>query len=96
MRAYYDFAYNLAASFLLDPDEAEDVAQETFIRAMKHIDHYQDGTSMKSWLGKITINLCRDRYRRRKTRQRLVDLLKMWIMPVAPETPNPEDALIQN
>jgi RNA polymerase sigma factor (sigma-70 family) len=76
MDAYYDFVYNLAVSFLCDPYEAEDAAQETFIRATQHIDHYQAGTGIKSWLAKITINLCRDRYRRKKFSQRLLEILK--------------------
>jgi RNA polymerase sigma-70 factor (ECF subfamily) len=96
MSAYYDFAYNLAVTFLGDPDESEDAAQETFIRATLNIERYQAGTSLKSWLAQITINLCRDRYRRRKVHQRLLDVLKGLSLHMHKAEPSPEDALIQN
>ncbi len=96
MNAYYDFVYNLAASFLQDTDEAEDAAQETFIRATTHIDRYRAETSMKSWLAKITINLCRDRYRRKKVGQRLVEILKMAALHLTQDASTPEDATIEN
>jgi len=96
MGVYYDFIYNLAASFLCDPEEAEDAAQETFIHAALHVDHYQAGTSIKSWLAKITLNLCRDRYRRRKVRQRLLDVLKRVTLQPGPVSSTPEDSVIQN
>jgi len=96
MDTYYDFVYNLAASFLGDPDEAEDIAQETFIRAALHTDAYEMGTGIKNWLAKVTINLCRDRYRRRRFQQKLNDLLKHVTLHGSEIHPVPEDRLIQN
>ncbi len=92
--AYYDFVYGLAATFFPDPDECEDAAQEAFIRATLHIDRYQPGTSIKSWLAQLTLNLCRDRYRRLKFRQRLLGLLKALALHSAASAA-PEEALIQ-
>jgi RNA polymerase sigma-70 factor (ECF subfamily) len=79
-----------------DPDEREDAAQEVFIRAALHIDHYQAGTSIKSWLAQITINLCRDRYRRARVRRRLLEVLKALSLHAGPSSPNPEEALIRS
>jgi len=96
MGAYYNFVCSLAASFFYDPDDREDAAQEVFIRAALHIDRYQPGTSIKSWLAQITINLCRDRYRRARVRRRLLEVLKALSLQAAPPSPTPEEALIQN
>ncbi len=96
MLAYYDFVYHLANSFLGDPDEAEDAAQETFLQAALHIDQYQSGTNLKSWLARITLNHCRARYRRQKMRQRLENVLKIVTLQLNPSLPTPEDALVWN
>ncbi len=96
MVEYCSFVYNLSLTYTNDPDEAEDVVQETFIRASLHLDRYQPGTSLKSWLAQIAINLCRDRARRRKFRQKLADTLRCFAQFAAPAVPNPEDHLILN
>lgn len=64
----------LALSILHDDDEADDVAQDTFIAALRHIDRYDPGTNMRGWLSTIAVNLCRDRLRRQKTRLRWREL----------------------
>jgi RNA polymerase sigma-70 factor (ECF subfamily) len=57
----------LAARLLGDRSEAEDVAQEAFLRVWKHAGRWQPGPAkFDSWLHLVTINLCRDRLRRRR------------------------------
>jgi RNA polymerase sigma-70 factor (ECF subfamily) len=58
--AVYGFALRLAAS----PDEAEDLVQETYLRAFKAWDQYQRGTRAKSWL----FTICRNVFLRRRER----------------------------
>ncbi len=95
MGGYFDYVYNLAASFSFDPDECEDAAQEAIIYATWHIDRYQAGTNFKSWLVQITLNKCRDRYRHMKFRRRLLGLLQALTLRTNPHVFTPEDALIQ-
>jgi RNA polymerase sigma-70 factor (ECF subfamily) len=46
-----------AARYLMrDPAEADDIAQETMIKAFKAIDSFQDGTDMRAWLMTILRN----------------------------------------
>lgn len=71
---YFASVHRLALSMLGDTAEADDVAQDTFITALRRLDRYDSGTNLKAWLSAITINLCRDRLRRRKARQRWNDL----------------------
>jgi RNA polymerase sigma-70 factor (ECF subfamily) len=55
-----------------DPEAAEDLTQETLLRAHRSIDSLRDSDRIMPWLYRIATNLCRDRYRgasqRRTTR----------------------------
>jgi len=57
-----------AARMLGDVDEAEDVAQETFIKAYRSLDSFRGASSFSTWLYRIATNLCIDRARARKRR----------------------------
>jgi len=96
MVKYYNFINRLSYSILGDPCEAEDAAQETFIKAAAHLGDYQFGTSIKSWLAKIAINICRDKLRKLKTRKRLQDVLKLLSWQTIQGSPTPEEAVIGN
>ena len=50
-----------------DPREAEDVAQETFLRAWKQAPRWTPGAArFDTWLHRVALNLCYDRLRRRR------------------------------
>ena len=55
-----------------DRDAAEEIAQETFVRAMKQ----ETITSERSWLFAVASNLVRDEGRRTQRRQRRLELLR--------------------
>lgn len=90
----YNLIRRLTGSILYDPAEADEAAQETFIRAAAHVHRLQPGSNLKNWLARIAVNLCRDRLRRRRTRQRLTEMLKALTWQAAQSTPAPEDKLI--
>jgi RNA polymerase sigma-70 factor, ECF subfamily len=46
-------------------DRADDLVQETLLRALSHIDSFQPGTNMPAWLFTILRNLFRSEYRKR-------------------------------
>ncbi len=48
--------------------EADDLVQETFIRAFRGLDGWRGEAAFRSWLFTIASNLLRDQYRRRKGR----------------------------
>ena len=57
----------LAARMLGDPAEAEDVAQEAFMRLWRHASGFRWGrASLDTWLHRVVLNLCYDRLRRRR------------------------------
>jgi RNA polymerase sigma-70 factor (ECF subfamily) len=47
-------------------DRADDLVQETLVRAMANIDSFQPGTNMSAWLFTILRNLFRSEYRKRR------------------------------
>ncbi|MEZ4771233.1 MAG: RNA polymerase sigma factor [Caldilineales bacterium] len=70
MDAHFATIHHIAYSILRSIEEADDVAQETFIVALRSIGRYRPGTSLRAWLSSIAVNQCRDRLRRRQARQR--------------------------
>ena len=57
-----------AARMLNDHDEAEDVAQEAFVKAYRSLEGFRGQSSFSTWLYRIVTNLCIDRARMRKRR----------------------------
>lgn len=56
-----------AARILANTADAEDVAQETFLRVWQHAGGWRDeGARFSTWLYRVALNLCRDRLRRRR------------------------------
>src|SRR6266571_2697782 len=47
-------------------DRADDLVQETLLRALAHIDSFEPGTNMSAWLFTILRNLFRSEYRKRR------------------------------
>jgi RNA polymerase sigma-70 factor, ECF subfamily len=91
---YFNFVYHLGCSILGDPGEADDAAQETFIRALRCLTSYQPGTNFKAWLARITVNICRSRQRKARTRQMLQDALQLRWLLQPPREQTPEEAII--
>jgi RNA polymerase sigma-70 factor (ECF subfamily) len=63
---YQTPVYNLAYRMLGDATEAEDAAQETFLRAYTQLKSYKPELKFASWLLSIAAHDCIDRARRRK------------------------------
>ncbi|MHC5005357.1 MAG: RNA polymerase sigma factor [Planctomycetota bacterium] len=61
--------YRFALRLTGDPRQAEDLAQETMLRAWKHRGRLRDGTDARPWLFRITVNLWRDELRRQRVRR---------------------------
>ena len=60
---------SLAERMLGDAAEAEDVAQETFLRVWRHAASWRPGQAkFDTWLHRVALNLCYDRLRRRRER----------------------------
>ena len=60
------FVYNLALRTLRSPHDAEDAAQEVFIKAWTSLGSFRGDSKFSVWLYRITGNVCTDMLRRRK------------------------------
>lgn len=70
--AHAQLVYNLALRTLNNPQEAEDVAQEAFVRAWRGLPRFRADASFRTWLYRIVTNLCYNRLPR--LRQELAEL----------------------
>lgn len=62
-RLHQEAVFRLAYLLLGDPDDAEDVAQETFVRAYYALDRFDVTRPLRPWLLRIASNLARNRRR---------------------------------
>jgi len=76
--------YNLCARMLGDPTEAEDAAQEVFVRAYTQLKSYTPGRKFSTWILSIASHYCIDLLRRRKPSVDL-DTIAFWKQSDQPE-----------
>jgi len=60
---HLDTLYRGALRLTRDPAQAEDLVQDTYVRALRYQHSYQEGTNMKAWLFAIMRNLFWDRFK---------------------------------
>jgi RNA polymerase sigma-70 factor (ECF subfamily) len=75
VETYQRPVYNLCYRMLGDPDEAEDAAQETFMRAYEGIKRYDQQRSFSTWLLSIAAHYCIDQLRKRRMTFLSIDAL---------------------
>ena len=68
VRTYSKPLFSYAATRLNSHSDAEDVVQETFLKAYRSLASFTPGTDAKSWLFQILINTIRDHYRKASSR----------------------------
>lgn len=91
---YQNPVYHLCYRMLGNAEEAEDAAQESFLRAYKALRSYDNTRSFATWLLSIASHYCIDQIRKRRMTLISLDTFVGEILP-DPE-PSPESALRQN
>ncbi len=56
MRAHYAFVYAVVIGIVNNPNDAEEIVQDTFLNAYCALAQYEEQTKLKSWLAKIARN----------------------------------------
>jgi RNA polymerase sigma factor (sigma-70 family) len=69
INSMYNFAYRLT----LDADDAKDLLQDTYLKAFRFIDSFQQGTNAKAWLFRILKNSFINDYRKKSKEPSKVD-----------------------
>jgi len=63
MRRFGTQVMHLAYFYMKDRHQAEDVAQEVFLKVYLNMDKFRGDSSYFTWIYRITVNMCRDRHR---------------------------------
>jgi RNA polymerase sigma-70 factor (ECF subfamily) len=98
---HLDHLYRVAHYLVEKPDEAQDLVQETYVRALGSYEQFKPGSNMKAWLSRILYNFFLDNYRQKKRWVLIDDSSKdeeysdYW-EKVPAENPGPESHLLAN
>src|SRR5689334_24277151 len=71
---YMSALYSAALRMTRNPSDAEDLVQETYLRAYRGFPGFKEGTNLKAWLYKILTNTYINSYRARRRRPEQVEL----------------------
>lgn len=63
---YVEVLYSTALRMVSNPQDAEDLVQETYMKAYKYFNKFKQGTNLKAWIFKILKNTFINYYRKRK------------------------------
>ena len=70
VRRHQRRAIRIAYHMLCDPADADEVVQDAFVKAYKHLPSFQRQLPFEIWFTRILTNSCRDRIRTRSRRER--------------------------
>lgn len=73
LNRYQRGVYNIIYQMIKNREETEDLVQETFIKAFKALESYNDRYAFSTWLYKIAYNNCIDSIRKKKIRTYPID-----------------------
>jgi len=68
-----DNLYNIAMRMTRNPRDAEDLVQETYLKAFRFFHRFERGTNARAWALTILTNTFRTRYRKKKQEPDMVD-----------------------
>jgi RNA polymerase sigma-70 factor (ECF subfamily) len=100
---FVDALYNTAYRMTRNAEDAEDLVQETYLKAYRYYDKFEQGTNFKAWLFKIMKNTFINNYRKRQlspTLSDFADIEESFENQVSEEAArqnkNPEEELLEN
>jgi RNA polymerase sigma-70 factor (ECF subfamily) len=94
MRAYQDMVFSTAARLTGSDSQAEDIAQEVFVRAYQNFDDLRSSPTAGGWLKTVATNLCLNHLSRYRKRWRLFSELASEDDPgPEPDLPVPDTLL---
>jgi RNA polymerase sigma-70 factor (ECF subfamily) len=68
-----EFLRGFAFSFTKDAEDADDLIQDTFLKALRYKDNFREGTNIKGWLFTIMRNIFINNYKRKKFQNTITD-----------------------
>jgi len=96
VEAHGEGLYKMAFRYTGDHHAAEDIVQETFLRALRNLERYDRNRPAGPWLYRIALNLCRNRAaRRREYPEEVESKLEKCSGEGMTESSNPEKMVLQ-
>jgi RNA polymerase sigma-70 factor, ECF subfamily len=94
---HLDAVYRAALRLAGNATDADDLVQETMLRAYRAWDHYRRGSNARGWLLTILRNAFIEEYRRRTARRESLDLqaIESYALPVDLPQADPEHAFFE-
>lgn len=91
--------FRIARGILRDDSEAEDVVQETYVRALSHLDGFRGDSSLSTWLSRIAMNEAMGRLRGRRRSLQAAPLAlerpEAEVIPFPSASSDPEKSMAQ-
>ena len=56
LKRHYNFIYNVALRFVLNPDDAQDLTQEAVIKVITKLSQFNQKSEFRTWLYRIVFN----------------------------------------
>ena len=69
--AHQNKVYTLCVHMVTNREEAEDLAQEAFLKAWRSLSSFQEESSFATWMHRLTTNVCLDHLRKQARRQNI-------------------------
>ncbi|MBI1266225.1 MAG: sigma-70 family RNA polymerase sigma factor [Cryomorphaceae bacterium] len=73
LSTHRDFLQGFAYNFTRDHEDANDLIQDTFLKALRYKDNFREGTNIKGWLFTIMRNIFINNYKRKKFQNTITD-----------------------
>lgn len=71
---YKDLVFTLSLKMLQNREEAEEAAQDTFVKIYNSLNRFKGDSKFSTWIYKITYNNCLDRLKKQKTNRAVVPI----------------------
>lgn len=78
VETYQDMVFNTAIGIVQNAEDAEDVAQEVFIRIFRSIHSFKGESKLSTWIYRITTSCALDLIRSRKSKKRFAFLQRLF------------------
>lgn len=67
---YHVLVYNVALNYLQNIEDAEEITQDVFIQLHHSLDKFNEKSTLKTWIYRITINKCLDFIKQKSSKKR--------------------------
>ncbi|KJS14755.1 MAG: hypothetical protein VR69_16435 [Peptococcaceae bacterium BRH_c4b] len=79
VKSHQHYVYNLAYYLSQDPHEADDLTQETFLKAFEHLEDFRQEAGLRTWLCSIALNTFKASRRRKRIKHQSMCLEKITL-----------------